>query len=54
MNWEVLLGLCFGAVGVVLAGIGVTYQIKSYNIDRKLQKRENPPSQLGKTDSHVG
>jgi hypothetical protein len=57
MSWEVIGvigGLCIGAVGLVLTGIGIRYQILSYNMDRKLLKRENPPSRLGKTDSHVG
>jgi hypothetical protein len=57
MSWEVIGvigGLCIGAVGLVLTGIGIRYQILSYNMERKLLKRENPPSRLGKTDSHVG
>ncbi|MFD0827086.1 hypothetical protein ACT8ZR_15715 [Neobacillus sp. M.A.Huq-85] len=49
MNWDVI-----GVVGVVLTGVGVLFQILSWNNDRKLLKRNNPPSQEGKTDSFMG
>jgi hypothetical protein len=53
MSWEVL-GLIIGAASLLVGAVGVTFQILSWNTDRKLLKRENPPSQLGKTDRHVG
>jgi hypothetical protein len=54
MSWEVL-GLIIGAASLLVGTVGVTFQILSWNTDRKqFLKRENPPSRLGKTDRHVG
>ncbi|NWQ40371.1 hypothetical protein MLOOGBEN_06620 [Bacillus sp. EB106-08-02-XG196] len=47
MNWEDWERLIFRLVGA-------TFQALSWNNSRKLLKRNNPPSQEGKTDHHVG